>query len=838
MLNPVLKAIAEKMATLGVDCRRAASSIGVTETALRRHLDGGYVRSDSLAKYRRWLDGNQSTQQRGQNAALQNDLFRGKEAGDGLGSATSHNRYQPFRGDRPKRSHRVVDLFCGAGGLSLGFERAGDGHAFRTVLALDIEDAMVSVFNANSLRPSDTVAIAKRVDISDFLSESEVLAFYLDHLAAVEDDQSLTVELDALPFAGLSTFKAIVSALDRKFLADLAEVRNDREFRDAYRAVGTHSFGQTSVIGFYDSLHLPLPSSKDPSASPMIWAASPSDPEPESSVSESLQRAIQATEARTRVELVRCWDQAVRGLKGRVEGRGRGQLASSAGRIARFVDFLDSPVMRRVRDHWLHWRSQRDALRFAMFNNDASLTALSRLYRDGREVSVILGGPPCQGFSRIGRGKIRSLRDDQVHVHYDSAAGDRRNLLLHKYVLFVSALSPTAFLFENVRHFRTEVQTPEGTFRATDVLAEAIRSAGTGSTRYDIASRTIMASDHLVPQTRDRFFMIGVRSDAAAFSLGDSHDAAHQEHGVEPAEWCLTLPVAPALPLELALEGLPSARLLADGGGAAELGRSVPVETVVRDPSTPAGAYLEWICQPGPFEHRNTAVRLVDAHHARAPRRDDKDFFGLMGPGSRWMDYRCDTSSTVEDLRKALDALLGLLERRSRAKNLSAGSLDGLSGLDEQGVRDLRDRVDGSLSLRLILEGIRPMPGEPSHHLLTPAYLAKRDGNHGDWLARLDAKRPSKTIVTHMGKDTYAYVHPTESRTLSVREAARIQTFPDWFRLGRVGLVDAFRVVGNAVPPLLSWQLGERMAHLIARYEAGIDRSSPPAVLMEEPVAG
>jgi len=55
--------------------------------------------------------------------------------------------------------------------------------------------------------------------------------------------------------------------------------------------------------------------------------------------------------------------------------------------------------------------------------------------------------------------------------------------------------------------------------------------------------------------------------------------------------------------------------------------------------------------------------------------------------------------------------------------------------------------------------------------------LAKGVDNHGDWLERLSPERPSKTIVAHIGKDTYGYVHPYQPRALSVREAARVQSF-------------------------------------------------------------
>lgn len=71
-----------------------------------------------------------------------------------------------------------------------------------------------------------------------------------------------------------------------------------------------------------------------------------------------------------------------------------------------------------------------------------------------------------------------------------------------------------------------------------------------------------------------------------------------------------------------------------------------------------------------------------------------------------------------------------------------------------------------------------------------------------DKYKRLDWDGVSRSITAHIAKDGYWYIHPEEHRTLTVREAARIQTFPDSFRFSGARS-DAFRQIGNAVPPLL-----------------------------------
>jgi site-specific DNA-cytosine methylase len=610
--------------------------------------------------------------------------------------------------------------------------------------------------------------------------------------------------LERLQPLGLGAFKEMIRRLDAHFLSTLTCIRQGAPFRQEYSQIDSTVFGQTSVIGFHEALGLAETSTTVPLLGPGLWAdpgeavatAGPAD-------LPTLDGFTQAHTESTAL-LSRLWAIEVGKLETRTAGAGKGQLASSAGRIRRFLEFLRTEPMEQVKEAWLSWRAGRDALRRVVFGIAAAEEYLRSLYTTNRRVDVLLGGPPCQGFSRIGRGKIRSLREHHVHVETDPEAGDVRNLLLLKYVEFISALEPRVFLFENVRHFQASVKTPEGTFLATDVLNEAIGDLSHRRLSYRIQDRIVDCSRHLIPQTRERFVMVGVRSDLEIPSV---------DSALLP-QWCLELPEREPVALLVALGGLPSP-LPARGQRSAEEGgvaATVPVEEMGTE-SGESSMYRQWIRQEPPIGLQGHTNRRVDAHHIREPRQDDQALFALLGPGQRWMDYRCDESRTLQELQQLLARVRELLEAPASAAVPEGTQL--VAALDE-----LRSRLDGSLSIRLLLECIQPREGELCHHLLTPTYLGKREGNNGDWIARLHPDRPSKTIVSHMAKDTYAYVHPSQPRTLSVREAARIQTFPDWFRFGSLGLVDAFRAVGNAVPPLLSYQFACKIARLLWADEA------------------
>jgi DNA (cytosine-5)-methyltransferase 1 len=90
---------------------------------------------------------------------------------------------------------------------------------------------------------------------------------------------------------------------------------------------------------------------------------------------------------------------------------------------------------------------------------------------------------------------------------------------------------------------------------------------------------------------------------------------------------------------------------------------------------------------------------------------------------------------------------------------------------------------------------------------LAPELKRYRDDIFDDKYKRLDPNDVSRTITAHIAKDGYWYIHPYQDRTLTVREAARLQTFPDHIRFAGPP-TGAFRQIGNAVPLRLGARIG------------------------------
>lgn len=375
-----------------------------------------------------------------------------------------------------------------------------------------------------------------------------------------------------------------------------------------------------------------------------------------------------------------------------------------------------------------------------------------------RELDLLVAAPPCQGFSRVGRGKLDSIAEKSGAFLLDP-----RNHLYRQAVQMLVELRPRMFLFENVAgilHVRGR--------NVAELVCAAVQRAG-----YRTRAAVLNTAWYGVPQSRERLIVIGTRADLdlePAFPSRRHRVNVCRGHLSEatmnPELWSTEeffvpfekLPVADelcdALTCSEALVDLPAftehLRALRDGT------RYRPRrETMASFPyrSDPTNWYCELMRSwPG----LPPADRVTDHYCRWTPR--DFETFGRMRPGDRYCEALAIATERYEEARRAY--LKGRAKRPVRA------------------------------------------------HFIPPY---PQDVFDEKW-RKLDAHEPSHTITAHLAKDTYSHIHYSsrQKRAITVREAARLQSFPDAFIFaGNMG--DMFTQIGNAVPPLFARALGRRI---------------------------
>jgi len=662
---------------------------------------------------------------------------------------------------------RLVDIFSGCGGLSLGFDLLDEQRAFQTVLAIDNEPSATRLFNANfsKLHSADNRAVARTVDICWFESAAEVRLFYLSHLAVIDDDQRLRQDLLNLGFGSLLSCLRRMDADVDQALVKLGVSKDYRAagltiepaaslaiVKKSARSLGIKSFQRPSV----DERALPWAYE----ARTSFWQCGTAD-----DVLEPITNSTDFSEI--------LWAAALAPITGAAEKVGRGQHAGNAGKCERLLTFLSSPEGGQLKTIVSSWRDQRRRL---ITDFAAQSDAVIRgIYTSRYQVAGLLGGPPCKGFSRIGRPIANSLRQQGVFAWSNDAFGDERNKLVLHYVLFLEALRPDFFVFENVSNFQSSLKTPDGSIQADEILAEAVRNLSGGDLNYEVAADRVSACDFSVPQSRLRYIMFGVNSEQSNVKADGFFEMPRARRSIGVAE---------------AFYGLPRPSEFSPGGMVAPnaVSECAIISPPASDPTLKQ--YFDWV--------QVKTETGTDAHIYRKMRPDDAAFFRYVGPGIRWMDWELRDSPTLDAIRAAVGS------KR-------------VSGL-----------IEGNLALRLILEETQTRFALDDQHLLQASYQKNRSGSHGDWLERLAGDRPSKTIVAHIGKDTYGYLHPYENRPITIRESARLQSFPDWFSFASSGVVDAYTAIGNAVPPLLANMFARQVLGLL--YGGSLDRENANVV--------
>jgi DNA (cytosine-5)-methyltransferase 1 len=395
-------------------------------------------------------------------------------------------------------------------------------------------------------------------------------------------------------------------------------------------------------------------------------------------------------------------------------------------------------------------------------------------------VDVIVGGPPCQAFARIGRAKLR-----EILKHPEAYLKDERANLYTSFLEYVEFFRPLAVLVENV----PDIMNYGGKNVAYEI---AVTLEGMGyNCRYTILNAALYG----VPQHRMRFFLMAILKELDIFPVfpDPTHRAdvpvgyKNQAMGMriaEPKEAYLISPTeliegffvpAPgpgssakqAVSTQQALEDLPAITLHLDG----------KKRTGTRSFDSPMAyqhtAHLsEYIADMRSWPSFEARGEIWDHVIRYLPR--DYETFKRMSPGDEYPRAReiAEMEIFPEKLTEAEKRVGHRIRRNSKEYK----------------------RIWKSC---------------------VPPYDPEKFPNK--WW-KLIPGEPSRTLTAHLGKDTYSHIHydSAQARVISVREAARLQSFPDGF-IFTGPMNAAFRQIGNAVPPLLAFALAKQIRQLLAQ---------------------
>jgi DNA (cytosine-5)-methyltransferase 1 len=387
-------------------------------------------------------------------------------------------------------------------------------------------------------------------------------------------------------------------------------------------------------------------------------------------------------------------------------------------------------------------------------------------------IDVLVGGPPCQAYARVGRAKLREIAD-----HPEAYKVDPRGNLFLRYLSYVKAFRPLALLMENVPdilHY--------GGHNVVEEMVEALDGLGYAG-RYSL----INSAFHGVPQMRDRVFLVAYRRELNARVRFPQ--ATH--HMVLPPGYAGTRAVA-----------LRYVDLL---GGAGY------VQPDLGDESLPGPVTAEEAIGDLPPIKGTSVKRGARRFTELVGYREDNQTTAYQLAMRRWPGF--ESSGGVRDhlIRFLPRDHLVFAEMRQGAEYPEAHAT--AIRIAEKEARRLCIRENTVAYEKLFAS-------------IVPPYDVSKFPNRW-WKLRPDW--PVRTLMAHIGKDTYSHIHwdARQARTISVREAARLQSFPDGF-VFQGAMNAAFRQIGNAVPPLMAaciaeiirdtlWEVAARLSPL-SRY--------------------
>lgn len=414
---------------------------------------------------------------------------------------------------------------------------------------------------------------------------------------------------------------------------------------------------------------------------------------------------------------------------------------------------------------------------------DNAIGALKTKYDE----TVLIGGPPCQAYSLVGRARSKGKTG---YVPED----DERHYLFREYIRVLDKLRPAVFVMENVKGMLSSTVESRLVF---EMLMEDLSSIGNGG-KHHYALRAIQvedgrafmrvaekpsefvvrAEDFGIPQKRHRVIIIGIRSDLAS-----------------KTSFANTVVTKSTRTVSGTISTLPKLRSgISRGGDSLSAWRDKVAEA---------------------------ADTLVRATQGTPDRKLHKELFALQSRLDYEMPSLRRSSALPEQYGASNDELMRWIERvgvRAVAQHETRGHM--ISDLG----RYFFASVFGSV------HGTSPKPGN-FPEIIHPNHKNWDTGIFDDRFRVQLANQPSTTVTSHISKDGHYFIHPDpmQCRSLTVREAARLQTFPDdYIFIGN--RTQQYVQVGNAVPPFLARQIALLIHRVLApqaadKNEAG--ESSP-----------
>jgi DNA (cytosine-5)-methyltransferase 1 len=415
--------------------------------------------------------------------------------------------------------------------------------------------------------------------------------------------------------------------------------------------------------------------------------------------------------------------------------------------------------------------------------------------------TVLIGGPPCQAYSLVGRARNQG-KEGYV------ASKDARHFLYHEYIRILDRLRPAAFVMENVKGMLSS-SVDNGESRIFDKVLEDLRGTGRDGERYrlialDPRSRrplslepfeprasdfVIRAEDFGVPQARHRVIVVGLRADLSADLSENALADAMRRHALTATAGQV-------------LSGMPKLRSgLSRGDDAPEEWRKVVAEAM----ALVAGLDTRL----GDEEHLAFTMRASTCL-AAFRRLNDVPAREEYGTGI--------AEDCPRNLRDWLtDHRLATLPNHASRAHMK-------SDLARYFFAAIFAEVTGRSPKA------SDFPGE-----LAPDHRNWKSGKFADRFRVQVRDQPSTTVTSHISKDGHYFIHPDpmQCRSLTVREAARLQTFPDNY-LFRGNRTQQFVQVGNAVPPFLARQIAASLWAILCGSTVGAKEPSRPSAVIDE----